>query len=158
PIVLDETGTIVAGDTRYKAAIKLGLKRVPVHVAKGLTPAQIKAYRLADNKTAEIADWNHDRLIKELTELEKMAFDLDVIGFTPEELQELWGEEITPGLTDPDAVPEPPDRAVTQLGDTWILSTHRLRCGDAGKPEDVDGLVAGESIQLVNSDPPYNVR
>jgi DNA modification methylase len=157
PLVLDETGTIIVGDTRYKAALKLGLKKVPVHVAKGLTPAQIKAYRLADNKIAELADWNHDRLVEELAELEKMAFDLDVLGFTPEELQELWGAEVAPGLTDPDAIPAPPDAAVTQPGDIWILGVHRVMCGDGGKSEDVDCLVSGESIQLVNSDPPYNV-
>src|SRR5439155_20596928 len=99
PIVVDRKGTIIVGHTRYKAALKLGLKKVPVHVAKDLTPAQIKAYRLADNKTAELADWDHDRLVEELLELEKMAFDLDVLGFSTDELQELCGAEITPGLT-----------------------------------------------------------
>jgi hypothetical protein len=158
PIVLDETGTIIVGDTRFKAALKLGLKKVPVHVVKDLTPAQIKAYRLADNKTAEIADWNHDRLVEELTELEKMAFEFDVLGFTPEELQELWGAEIVPGLTDPDAIPEPPDAAVTHPRDIWIVGSHRLMCGDGSKAEDVDCLVAGEPIHLINTDPPYNVR
>ena len=79
PIVVDETGTIIVGHTRYKAALLLGMEKVPVHVAKDLTPAQIKAYRLADNKTAEIADWDHDRLVEELLELEKMAFDLDLV-------------------------------------------------------------------------------
>jgi DNA modification methylase len=158
PIVVEEAGTIIVGHTRYKAALKLGLKTVPVHVAKGLTPAQIKAYRLADNKTGEIADWDHDRLVEELRELEKMAFDLDVLGFTPDELQELCGAEIAPGLTDPDAIPEPPDAAVTQPGDLWILGDHRLLCGDAGKREDVDRLLAGEPIHVANLDPPYNVR
>jgi DNA modification methylase len=158
PIVVDRKGTIIVGHTRYKAALKLGLKKVPVHVAKDLTPAQIKAYRLADNKTAELADWDHDRLVQELLELEKMAFDLDVLGFGHDELQELCGADITPGLTDPDEIPEPLDAAVTQLGDLWILDSHRLLCGDAGKPEDVDRLVAREPIHLVNTDPPYNVR
>jgi DNA modification methylase len=158
PIVVDKTGTIVVGHTRFKAAVKLGLKTVPVHVAKDLTPAQIRAYRLADNKTGELADWDHDRLVEELLELQKMAFDLDVIGFNPDELQELCGGEITPGLTDPDAIPEPPDAPITQPGDLWILDSHRLLCGDASKPEEVDHLVAGEPIHLVNTDPPYNVR
>jgi DNA modification methylase len=158
PIVVDRKGTIIVGHTRYKAALKLGLKKVPVHIAKDLTPAQIKAYRLADNKTAELADWDHDRLVKELLELEKMAFDLDALGFNTDELQELCGADITPGLTDPDAIPEPPDAAVTQPGDLWILDSHWLLCGDASKPEDVDRLVAGEPIHLVNTDPPYNVR
>jgi len=121
PIVVDRKGTIIVGHTRYKAALKLGLKKVPVHVAKDLTPAQIKAYRLADNKTAELADWDHDRLVEELLELEKMAFDLDVLGFSTDELHELCGAEITPGLTDPDAIPEPPDAPVTRPGHLWDL-------------------------------------
>ena len=158
PIVVEETGTIIVGHTRYKAAHLLGMEKVPVHVAKDLTPAQIKAYRLADNKTAEIADWNHDRLVEELLELEKMAFDLDLVGFTPDEMQELCGAEIAPGLTDPDEIPEPPDAAVTHPGDLWILGEHRLYCGDAGKPQDVDRLLDGAAVHVVNTDPPYNVR
>lgn len=158
PLVLDKHGVIVVGDTRYKAARKLGLKEVPVLVATHLTPEQIRAYRIADNKTAEIADWDHDRLIQEITELEKMAFDIDLLGFAPDELQELCGAEMTPGLTDPDEVPEPPEAAVTQPGDLWLLGDHRLLCGDAGKPEEVDRLRGGASIHVANSDPPYNVR
>jgi DNA modification methylase len=158
PIVVDETGTIIVGHTRYKAALLLGMEKVPVHVAKDLTPAQIKAYRLADNKTAEIADWDHDRLVEELLELEKMAFDLDLVGFTPDEMQELCGTEIAPGLTDPDAIPEPPDAAVTRPGDLWILGEHRLYCGDAGKPQDVDRLLDGAAVHVVSTDCPYNVR
>jgi len=158
PLVLDKHGLIIVGDTRYKAARKLGLKQVPAHVATELTPEQIKAYRIADNKTAEIADWDHDRLVQELAELEKTAFDLDLLGFAPEELQELCGLEITPGLSDPDAIPEPPDAAVTQIGDLYLLGDHRLLCGDASKAEDLDRLLAGEPIHLVNTNPPYNVR
>src|SRR5262249_55349603 len=149
---------IIAGDTRFKASLKLGMKQVPVHVATDLTPAQIKAYRLADNKTAEIADWDHDRLVEELLELEKMAFDLDLLGFDPDELQRLCGVELTPGLTDPDAIPEPPDAAMTRPGDLWILDRHRLMCGDSSKPEDVDRLLDGATIQVVNTDPPYGVK
>jgi DNA modification methylase len=158
PIVVDTTSTIIAGHTRYKAALKLGLKKVPVHVAKNLTPAQIKAYRLADNKTSELADWNHDRLIEELLELEKMAFDMDVLGFNADELQKLCGTPINPGLTDPDAIPEPPDVPETRLRDLWILGSHRLLCGDSGKPEDVDRLVDGQEVHQGNMDPPYNVK
>jgi ParB-like chromosome segregation protein Spo0J len=82
PIVVDEQGVIIVGHTRYKAALKLGLKKIPVHVATDLTPAQIQAYRIADNKTGELADWDHDRLVQELAELEKAAFDLDLLGFS----------------------------------------------------------------------------
>src|SRR5262249_40812957 len=154
PLVLDKHGVIIVGETRYKAALKLGLKQVPVHIATDLTPEQIKAYRIADNKTAEIADWDHDRLVQELAELEKMSFDLELLGFTPDELQELGGAEITPGLTDPDDIPEPPDAAVTQPGDLWLLEEHRLYCGDAGEPQDVDRLLDGAPVHLVHTDPP----
>jgi ParB-like nuclease family protein/DNA methylase len=158
PIVVDATGTIIVGHTRYKAALELGLQRVPVHVANDLTPEQIKAYRLADNKTGELADWDHDRLVAELLELEEMAFDLDLLGFSADELQKLCGTPMIPGLTDPDALPDPLDPAVTQDGDLWILGSHRLLCGDSGKTEDVDRLLDHAAVHLANCDPPYNVR
>src|SRR5215470_10907882 len=82
PIVVDEEGIIVVGHTRYLAALKLGLKKVPVHVAAGLTPAQIKAYRIADNKTADLSDWDYDLLAKELADLQDVDFDLDLVGFS----------------------------------------------------------------------------
>jgi DNA modification methylase len=158
PIVVDRRGVIIVGHTRYKAAVKLGLKKVPVLVAKDLTAAQIKAYRIADNKTGEIADWDHDLLLQELAELEKMAFDLDLLGFSPNELNELCGTEIAPGLTDPDDIPEPPDAAITQPGDLWLLGGNRLLCGDAANNSDVDRLLDGALVHLVNTDPPYNVK
>jgi len=158
PIVVDEDGVIVVGSTRFKAALQLGLQTVPVHVATGLTPAQLKAYRIADNKTAELADWDQDLLVQELAALQKMDFDLDLVGFSADELQDLFQAEVGPGLTDPDEVPAPPDEPVTRPGDLWALGEHRLLCGDAGKAEDVDRLLDGAPIHLVNTDPPYNVR
>jgi DNA modification methylase len=158
PIVVDEEGMVVVGDTRLKAAKKLGLDVVPVHVAAGLTAAQCKAYRIADNKSAELADWNADRLVQELAELQKMDFQVDLLGFSAEELTQLLDAEARPGLVDPDEVPAPPDEPTTQPGDLWLLGRHRLLCGDAAKPEDVDRLLDGATVQLVNTDPPYNVR
>ncbi|MFO7898717.1 MAG: DNA methyltransferase [Planctomycetota bacterium] len=158
PIVTDENLVIICGHTRLKAAKKLGLKKVPVHVATGLTPAQVKAYRLADNKSAEFAEWDMELLPIELADLQTMDFDLDLVGFSDDELAELLEPDVQDGLTDPDNVPEPPDEAVTQPGDLWILGEHRLLCGDSGKTEDVDRLVDGAGIQLVNTDPPYNVN
>src|SRR5215470_5152910 len=117
PIVVDEDGIIIVGHTRYKAALKLGLKTVPVHVAVGLSPAQAKAYRLADNQTARLSEWDYDRLPLELAELQGMDFDLDLTGFSADELLQLLEPEGTEGLTDPDAVPEPPDEPTTQPGD-----------------------------------------
>jgi len=158
PIVVDGQGVIIVGHTRYKAALKLGLKKVPVHMATDLTPEQIRAYRIADNKTAELADWDHDLLVEELADLEKAAFDLDLLGFSTDELQDLCGQDIAPGLTDPDEIPEPPDAAVTKRGDLWILGEHRLACGDAGEPADVDRLLDGAEVHFGNLDPPYGVR
>jgi DNA modification methylase len=158
PIVVDEQGVIIVGHTRYKAALKLGLKEVPVHVAVGLTPAQAKAYRLADNQTAALSSWNDDKLALELARLEEMDFDLALTGFSADELLRLLGSETNQGLTDPDAVPEPPDEAITQPGDLWVLGKHRLLCGDSSKPEEVDRLLEGAPIHLVNTDPPYNVK
>jgi DNA modification methylase len=158
PIVIDERGVIIVGDTRYLAAVELGLDTVPVHVATGLTPDQVKAYRIADNKTAELAEWDYDRLVQELAELQQADFDLDVVGFSGDELDDLLHAEVEAGLTDPDAVPAPPDAPRTQPGDVWLMDSHRLLCGDSSKPEDVDRLLDGAPIHLVNTDPPYNVR
>ncbi len=157
PLVLDEDGIIVVGGTRYKAALKLGLQQVPVHVATGLSPAQIKAYRIADNQTADLADWNHDLLVQELIDLQGMDFDLDLVGFSVDELTELLRSGPTDGLTNPDDIPELPDEAKTKPGDLWSLGKHRLLCGDSGKPEDVDCLLDGAPVHLVTTDPPYGV-
>ncbi|MGE3809692.1 MAG: DNA modification methylase [Gemmataceae bacterium] len=158
PIVVDTEGVIIVGHTRYLAAQKLDLAKVPVHVARDLTPAQIKAYRIADNKTAELAEWNYELLPIELGELQGMDFDLDLLGFDQDELAELLDPGVKDGQCDPDEVPEPPDAAITQPGDLWILGEHRLLCGDSSKPEDLDRLLAGATIQLCNTDPPYNVK
>jgi DNA modification methylase len=157
PIVVDEDGVIVVGHTRYKAALKLGLENVPVHVATGLTPAQIKAYRIADNQTATLSCWDEDRLVLELAELQHSDVDVKLTGFSAEELLRLT-EPPSAGLADPDAIPEPLDKAQTQPGDLWILGPHRLLCGDSSKAEDVDRLLEGAKIHLVNTDPPYNVK
>src|SRR6516165_5371070 len=158
PIVVDEEGVIIVGHTRYKAALKLGLEVVPVHVAVGMSKAQAKAYRIADNQTATLSAWDDDKLPLELLQLQQMEFDLNLTGFSGDELLRLLSSEQNEGLTDPDAVPEPPDEPITQPGDLWILGKHRLLCGDSSKPDDVDRLLAGASVHLVNTDPPYNVR
>jgi len=158
PIVVDSDSVIIVGHTRLKAAQKLGLDRVPVVVASHLTPEQVRAYRIADNKTAEIAEWNYDLLPIELSALQEANYDLGLLGFNAEELAKLMDTGVSEGLTDPDDVPLPPDEAITQPGDLWILGNHRLLCGDSSKPEDLDRLLAGQPIHLVNTDPPYNVK
>ena len=158
PIVVDEQGVIIVGDTRYKAAQRLGLTEVPVHVAMGLSAAQARAYRLVDNKTAQLATWNDDLLVQELLELERLDFKLDLTGFSAAELTQLMSAAPHDGHTDPDDLPAPPDTAVTQSGDLWLLGDHRLLCGDAAKAADFDKLLDGAPVHLVNTDPPYNVR
>ncbi len=158
PIVVDTEGVIVCGHTRYKAALKLGLEKAPVHVAKDLSPAQIKAYRIADNKSGELAEWNFDLLPIELGELQAMEFDLASLGFDEKELTKLLNAGGNAGLTDPDEVPSPPDEATTRPGDLWTLGKHRLLCGDSSSATDLDRLLDGEVIHLVNTDPPYNVK
>jgi DNA modification methylase len=158
PIVVDEEGVIIVGHTRYKAALRLGLEMVPVHVAVGLSPAHVKAYRLADNRTADLSDWNYDLLPIELAQLQGLNYDLGLLGFDPEELATLLDGGVQDGLCDPDQVPAPPDEATTRPGDLWLLGDHRLLCGDSGKAADVDRLLAGAAIHLVHTDPPYNVK
>jgi ParB-like chromosome segregation protein Spo0J len=125
PLVLDTDGVIIVGHTRWKAAQKLGLDKVPVHVAKDLTPAQSKAYRIADNQTNTLAEWDAELLPLELHDLEALDFDLSLLGFDEDDLNQWLGGEVTEGLCDPDEVPEPPDAATTQPGDLWILGEHR---------------------------------
>ena len=130
PIVVDKDSMIVVGHTRWKAAKKLQLTQVPVHVAHELTPEQCKAYRLADNQVASIADWDPALLSFELKELETLNFDLGLLGFEQEKLTQLLDGEVAEGLTDADDVPLPPDEAITQPGDLWVQNL--LAAADVG--------------------------
>jgi DNA modification methylase len=158
PIVVDAEDVIIVGHTRFKAAQKLGLAKVPVHVATDLTAAQVKAYRIADNATNEIAEWNYELLPIELSALQDMEYDLGLLGFDSEELQRIMSGDVQEGLTDPDDIPLPPDAAITQPGDIWVLGNHRLLCGDSSSESDLDRLLDGAVIHLCNTDPPYNVK
>ncbi len=158
PIVVDADGVIIAGHTRFKAAKKLGLTKVPVHVAVDLSPEQVKAYRLADNKTGELAEWDLNILPIELAELRDAGFDMSLLAFDEKELASLLTMQVQSGHCDPDHVPEPPDEPITQKGDLWILDDHRLLCGDSASVSDVDYLIDGSVIQATICDPPYNVR
>ena len=158
PIVIDEAGVIIVGHTRWKAAKKLGLAKVPVHVAKDLSPEQIKAYRIADNQTATLAEWDYELLPIELKDLQEANYDIDLLGFSADDLTQMLDPGLQDGQCDPDDVPAPPDEATTQPGDLYILGEHRLLCGDSGNAEDVDRLLDGAPVHLVNTDPPYNVK
>jgi len=159
PIVVDADGVIICGHTRFKAAQQLELAKVPVHVATDLTPDQIRAYRIADNKTGELATWDMELLPIEIAELQSAGIDWSLLGFDADDLAKLLAGDVgvSEGLTDPDAVPEPPDDPVTQPGDLWVLGNHRLLCGDSSSEADLDRLLDGVSIDLVNTDPPYGV-
>jgi ParB-like chromosome segregation protein Spo0J len=137
PIIVDGDGVIVCGHTRLKAAQKLGLAKVPVHVAKDLTPEQVRAYRIADNKTSDLSDWDYDILPIELSELQDAGFDMGLLAFDEDELAKLLKVEPTEGLTDDDAVPEPPDEPITQPGDLWLLGAY-FECDSCGKKYDYD--------------------
>jgi DNA modification methylase len=158
PIVVDADGVVIVGHTRLKAAQRLGLETVPVHIAADLTEAQKKAYRIADNQTASIATWDLELLPIELAELKALDIDLALLGFSEDALARLLNPDLKDGLTDPDAVPEPPDEPVTKRGDLYVLGDHRLLCGDSSLEADVDRLLDGAQIHLVNTDPPYNVK
>jgi len=158
PIVVDGDGVVIAGHTRLKAAEKLGLDKVPVHVARELSADQVRALRIADNKLHELSSWDMELLPIELGDLQGANFDMTLLGFSPEDLSAILAPEGNAGLTDPDDVPAPPDAATTVPGDIWVLGNHRLMCGDSSKPADVDRLLDGAKISLVNTDPPYNVK
>jgi DNA modification methylase len=155
PVLIDETDTIIAGHGRVLAAARLGLKEVPVVVARGWSEAQKKAYVIADNKLTDNGGWDEALLKIELGDLVEMGFDLPLMGFSDSELAGLM--KSNPGLTDPDEVPEPPVEPISQMGDVWVLGRHRLVCGDATKPDDVAVALAGVKPHLMVTDPPYGV-
>jgi DNA modification methylase len=158
PIVVDEQNVIIVGHTRWKAAKQLGHTEVPVHVAVGLSAEQARAYRIADNQTATLSDWDNDKLVEELKSLQNADYDLDLTGFSDDQLSQYLYSDPVAGQVDPDDIPAMPDAATTQLGDIWLLGEHRVMCGDSSKPGEVDRLLDGNVIHLINSDPPYNVR
>ncbi len=159
PILVGGDGVIIAGHARLAAARKLGMTEAPVIVLDHLTPAQRRALVLADNRLALNAGWDEEMLHVELESLEKEGFDLDLAGFTDEEIEELLRdpEETFEGLTDDNAIPEEPEQAVTVLGDVWVMGEHRLLCGDATNPEAMKTVLAGGLAGMVFTDPPYNV-
>lgn len=160
PILAGADGVVIAGHARLQAARKLGMTEVPVIVLDHLTETQRRALVLADNRLALNAGWDEEMLRVELTALEEEGFNLDVVGFTDAELEDLLrdAEPVPPGGTDEDAVPEAPESAVTVPGDVWLLGDHRLLCGDSVQMEAVETVLAGGLADMVFTDPPYNVN
>ena len=161
PIVVDEGMVILAGHTRLAAAQQLGLETAPVHVAKGLSEAQARAFRIMDNRSGENAEWDNELLGLELGDLLDAEFDLGLTGFTDEELNALingLAEDGTGPQEGEDDVPETPENPVSRPGDLWILGNHRLLCGDSTVATDVERVLDGVKPLLLVSDPPYGVE
>jgi len=156
PILIDEAGGIIAGHGRLEAANALGMEEVPTITLTGLSEAQKRAYVIADNRLALNAGWDIEALTSELKALQAEDFNLDLIGFDPDELANLLAEPVE-GQTDEDAVPEVPEAPVTVEGDIWVLGRHRLMCGDSTSIDAVERLMDGRKADMWLTDPPYNV-
>ena len=160
PILAGADGVIVAGHGRLAAAHKLGLALVPVVVLEHLSPTQRRALVIADNRIAENAGWDEAMLRIELVTLQDDDFDVSLTGFDADALAELLADEDGNGAgeTDDDAVPEITETPISRLGDVWVLGGHRLLCGDSTKAECFEQLLQGEPVDMVFTDPPYNVN
>ena len=154
PIIIDENYEIVCGHTRWKAAKVIGLEFVPCIMADDLNEDQIRAFRLADNKTAEMADWDFDLLEMEFNDIDPELFDMSDFGFfQDDETEDKAPTEVTEDDFDETAVTE----SVCKRGQVWQLGEHRLMCGDSTSAEDVARLMGGEKADMVFTDPPYGM-
>jgi ParB-like nuclease domain len=159
PIVVDADGVIIVGHVRLLAAQSMAMAEVPVHVALDLTPGQIKAYRLMDNRSHDEATWDLDLIGPELQSIQELdsAFDLALTGFDQDELNAyLFPEEETTG--EEDLVSLPPVVPVTRPGDLWLCGEHRALCGDSTSPEAVARLLGDRKPFLMITDPPYGIE
>jgi DNA modification methylase len=160
PIIIDKNNEIIAGHTRLLAAKKLGLKEVPTIRADDLTAEQVKAFRIADNKTAEYSEWNFELLAQELEELKLADYDLSLTAFDLSECEKLLDllKEVNNKNKDDDFDIQLPEEPVTKRGDIWLLGKHRLMCGDACSESDVAALMREDFADMVFTDPPWNVN
>jgi DNA modification methylase len=156
PVIVDKDMVIVAGHTRLLAARKLGLKDVPIIRVEDLTPEQVKAFRIADNKVAEFAEWDAEMLAIEFEELRLADFDLELTGFDLDDINALSKEDNE--IIEDEFDEEPPEVLITKRGDIWLLGNHRLHCGDSTSEEDVKRLMDGSLAKMVFTDPPWNVN
>jgi DNA modification methylase len=150
PIVISSDNVIIAGHTRLKASVSLGLEEVPCIIADDLNDEQIKAFRLADNKTAELATWDLSKLEEELADI-----DMDMLQFGFEEMEELLPDNASDD--DFDITDEIPEVPFSQPGDIYELGSHRLMCGDSTDSKQVATLLDGVEADMIFTDPPYNV-
>lgn len=157
PVLVDESGMIIAGHGRVMAAKKLGIAEIPVMTAVGWSDAQKKAYVLADNKLALNAGWDTELLRVEIEDLKSLDFNMPLIGFSEDELNAFLVQK-TEGLTDADEVPDAPAYPVSVLGDVWVMGNHRLICGDCTQADVVSSLLGKVRPHLMVTDPPYGVE
>lgn len=152
PIVIDKNNEIIAGHTRLEASKKLKLEEVPCIVADDLTEEQVRAFRLADNKVSEVAEWDFDLLEQELAEIQDIdmsMFDFDLSSLDEEEEKE---------VIEDDYEVEIPEEPKAKYGEIYQLGNHRLMCGDSTKEEDVAKLMNGNKADMVFTDPPYRME
>lgn len=158
PILAEEDGVIIAGHGRWLGGKKNGYQEVPVMVATGWTPEQVRAYVIADNKLAENAGWDEKLLRLELQDLERADFQMDLIGFTAEELKAYTAEPDPPPQDDKrDDVPDRAALAITAVGEVWLCGRHRIMCGDSELADHVAVLMNGETARMIHADPPYGM-
>jgi len=157
-VLIDSSDTIIAGHCRVMAAQKLKIETVPCLVADHLTPNQIKAYVIADNRLALGSTWDDELLALELEFLKDEEFDLSLLGFDDGELETLLIEEVPEALCDEDDVPDVPAAPVVVLGDVWLLGDSRLMCGDSTLITDVERLMNGQLADMAHNDPPYGMK
>jgi DNA methylase/ParB-like nuclease family protein len=158
PIVTDPAGVIVAGTVRYLAALKLGLEQVPVHVAMGLTPEQVRAYRLMDNRSNAETDWDLDLLKLEITELDALDFNLKFTGFEAREIDEFLVNSDLAADEAANQAPPVPTKPVSRPGDLWWCGGSRVLLGDATNQEHVARALGELQPVLMTTDPPYGVQ
>lgn len=158
PILVAEDNTILAGHGRLAAALKLGLKKVPCVKENHLTETQKRAYIIADNKLSLNAGWDNELLAVELSELEGADFNLDLLGFDEAELSSIFDADKDVSEDDFDVEKELEEPCFSKTGDIWMLGKHRVICGDATKLETFKTLLEDTKVNLVVTDPPYNVN
>lgn len=156
PVLIDQNGMIMAGHGRIEAAKTMSIAEVPCLIFEHLTEAQRRAYTLMDNRSAEDSGWDQDLLAQEMKWLNDQSFDLDMTGFETSEV----GDFLTSGQdrSGENDVPDVPVNPVSQLGETWLLGKHRVRCGSSTNPEDVKALLGDRVPHLMVTDPPYGVE
>ena len=155
PVIIDGKGEIVAGHTRVKAAKKLKMQEVPCIIADDLTEAQVKAFRIADNRVAEESEWDMELLNIEIESIGE-EFNIDDLGFDEKELDKILKDDtqVIEDVFDE----EPPENPISKRGDIWLLGRHRLMCGDSTSEHDIAKLVDNNPIYLIQTDPPYGMN